>query len=411
MKRFYSIFLTALSVIILSWCLPWLYSLIFPAGINDAFVAWSPISNAFVVSEPAETGGKISIIDNNGNILEAINKDQRDSVLPQIYFNQLIAKGQFPDSIKGIEISIPLLKNTQWVFNSLPRDLNRVNSDVYLMMESMPERFDLEDPEVVFRVNDKGIEFVNMATNSVDINKTRRFNEIFTQREFAYPIKAAHANITTRKAYDEGYLIADANGSIYHLKMQAGRPYMAKVAKPDSVKATHLFMLEKTDSRQLGIVCDSMHNLYVLEKDGYKLNQLPIGKLDPEKQKFSIVKNIFNWVVKINDDNGVRWIAFDSNDYSLLGEYGYNYSETMQEKISSFIFPFRISFTSISDCYAKPRIESISPNSLFLNILLAVVMAFILRRKNKGLKTISINIITILIFGIFAFIPLLLIKE
>ncbi len=410
MKKAYSIFLIAAGIIILSWFLPWLYSIIFPASVNDPFIAWSPVNDSFIVSEPAEKGGAIYAVDELGEASRKYSKEDRDSLLPQIYFNQLVAHDKLPDSIDGKEITIPALKHSQWVFSSLPRDLNKVGAKVYLMMESMPARFELEDPEVVFRIKDNSrIEFIDIATNTVNANKTKRFNEIFTRNGINYPIKSASADITTRKPYDEGYLMADDNGEIYHVKMQAGRPFMVKINKPDSIIARHLFIMEESDARQLGIVSDENHNMYVIEKDGYKLIQLPVGKIDPEKSKLSIVKNMFNWVVKINDDNATRWIALDSDDYSLLGQYSLPYPTLAVETAASYIFPFELTFTSVSDCVAKPRLSGFSINAIYLNIILAVIMLLLL--KGRSSKILIPSAAATLIFGIFAFIPLILTKE
>lgn len=410
MKKIYKIFLAALGIIVLSWFLPWLYSLIFPVGAYDPFVAWSPISDSFIVTDSHEEDGHIYSVDAEGNPVADFTRNQRDSLLPQIYFNQLVAREQLPDTIKGQEVTIPGLRHSQWVFTSLQRDLNKVGAKIYMMMESMPERFELEDPEVVFRVNgNSALEFIDIATNTTDESKTRRFNEIFDRQGFVYPIKSASANVTTRKAYDEGYLMADANGDIYHVKMQASRPSMVKVNKPDSIVAAHVFILENMDTRPIGLVSDEANDLYVLEKNGYKLVKLPIGKIDPTEEKFTIIKNQFNWVFKINDGKGVRWVAIDSGDYSKLGEYAYCYPRQLSETVASFIFPFELSFTSVSDCYAKPRITDISTNAIILNIVLALATVAILRRKPR--KCIAANSVVVLIFGIFAFIPITLLNE
>ena len=406
MKKCYITFLSLLSILVLSWFLPWLYSIIFPVGANDPFVAWSPVNNSFIITETADGGGNIHGIDNASRY----TKEERDSLLPQIYYTQLAAREKMPDSIKGYEITIPVFKHSQWVFTSSPRDINKVNAKVYLMMESMPERFELEDPDVVFRVNgNNDVEFIDILSNKTDLGKTRRFNDIFNRNGFKFPIKSASANVTTRKQYDEGYLLADNSGKLYHLKMQAGRPSMVKIDAPDSIIAEHVFIMENADNRHLGLVIDSQNNLYTVEKERHNLVNLPVGKIDPENQKFSIVKNLFNWVVKINEEDGVRWIALDSDNYSVLGEYYRQYPESPILRAASFIFPFQLSFTSVYDCVAKPRFSDFSANAIFLNIILAAAIIVIYRRRNK--KFIAINAVTVLIFGIFAFIPLLIINE
>lgn len=405
MKRLYYIFIIAAGIAVLSWFLPWLYSLVFPVATKDAFVAYSPINGSFIISENNDSGTDIYDLEADGHTpRNRYTKNERDSLLPQIYFNQLIGRDKLPDSINGKEVTVSLLKQSQWIFNSIPRNINRRNPDVFLMMESMPERFDLEDPKVVFRLDGK-IEFIDIATNSTDKVKTDRFNEILNKSGFKYPVKSFNANITSRKPYDEGYLLADADGDIFHMKMQAGRPYLRKVSKPDSVIAEHVFILENIDRRPLGLVVDSENNLYILEKEGYKLIKLPVGKVNPSREKITVLKNMFNWVVKISDEKQSRWVAFESDDYKPLGEYCVKYPEYASDKIKQYIFPYSLTFTSIDDCFVRPHISDISWYAIFINIILAGILIF----KNRRFDI--VKTITTLVFGIFAFIPFIIIKH
>lgn len=408
MKTVYQIILTALSVLILSWFLPWIYGLIFPVGVTDPFVAYSPITDSFIVSEAG--GGDIYAVDATGNpVGETLTKEDRDSLLPHIYYTQLMAHDRMPDSVSGKEVSVPVFKQSQWVFSSTPRDLNKVAPGVNLMMESMPARIDLVDPEMVFRFKKDKVEFIDITTNRVNADRSRRFTEIFADRGFSYPVKTLSANITTRKPYDEGYLMADNKGDIFHVKMQAGRPYMVKVSKPDSVMSEHLFILENVDRRQLGLVGDAAHNLYVLEREGYRLIPLQVGKVDPGRDRVSVVKNLFNWVVKISGSGGSRWVALDSDSYEPLGVYVVDYPRSMTERVAGYIFPFELSFTDLSDCLARPRVEFFSWHVIFLNVALSLIMLFIYRRQRLGL-VITASCAT-LIFGIFSFIPFIILRN
>ena len=285
-------------------------------------------------------------------------------------------------------------------------------ADVYLIMESMPARIDLEDPKEVFRFRDGQVEFIEMETNEVNPGRSRRFTEIFNDRGFVLPMKSYSANITSRKPYDEGYLMVDANGSLFHMKMQAGRPYMTKIRKPDSISAAHVFIMENVDKRSLGFMSDENHNLYMIEREGYRLCHLPVGKVDPEKDRISVVKNLFNMIVRISNDEGTRWTALDSGDYSRLVGYEKESEINTVAKIGSYIFPYTLSFTSISDCYAKPRIESLSLSALFLNFVLTVIIFVVYRwRRSEKVCSLVVAALVTVVFGIFSFIPFLIIKN
>lgn len=413
MKKAYNILLIALGIVVLSWFLPWLYSIVFPSAASDPFIAYSPVNDRMIVSETGDDKNlAIYSLDADGNREEgSYTKEQRDSLLPQIYYTQLMAREALLDTIAGIEVGVAAFKHSQWVFSALPRDINKVMPEVYLMMESMPARIDLEDPKEVFRFRDGKVEFIDMETNAVIEGRSKRFTDIFNERGFALPMRAYSANITSRKPYDEGYLMVDANGDLYHTKMQAGRPYMMKVNKPDSVNVAHVYIMENIDTRHHGIISDENHNLYVLERAGYRLIPLPVGKVDPEKEKISIVKNIFNWVVKVTGPEGVRWTALDSDDYHRLASYSKTYTESASQKAATYIFPYELSFTSVSDCYASPRFEYFSWHAIFLNVVLAVILFVVYRRRGRVAPCIAACSVITLIFGIFAFIPLMIVKN
>lgn len=403
--------LISLCVIVLSWFLPWLYSIVFPTGGSDPFVAYSPVSNRFIVSKNSADGKtRIYALTPDGQPFGDYTKEERDSLLPQVYFNQLMAHEKLPDSINGTEVSVQILKHNQWYFSSLPRDINKVQPDVCLIMESMPERFDLEDAKEVFTLDGK-VEFTDMATNSVNEARSRRFNDVFADRGFEYPLKSRSANITTRKPYDEGYLMVDAGGDIYHMKMQAGRPYMTKVKKTDSIKAAHVFIMENPETRHLGLVTDEANRMYVLERDGYRLVELPVGAVDPTIDRISIVKDLFNWVVKLSNDRGARWYAIDSDNYSLRASYAISYPESDRRRAASYLFPFQLTFTEISDCFAFPRILYVSPRALYLNIVLAVVLAVIIRRRKTALTPAIVCVGLTCVLGLFSFIPMTIIRD
>lgn len=413
MKKAYNILLTILCIIVLSWFLPWLYSIVFPVGTSDPFLAYSPVSRQFILSE---TGGEknpvICAVEADGTLGERrFTKEQRDSLLPQIYFTQLMAREQLPDSIDGVELTVSALKHGQWVFSSLPRDINKVQPKVYLMMESMPERLDLEDPTEVFRFRDGEVEFIDMATNSRVDGRTRRFTEIFKERGFKLPVRSSSANITSRKPYDEGYLLADAEGDLYHLKMQAGRPYMMKVRMADSIRAKHVFMMENVETRHLGLMTDENDNLYVVEREGYSICPLAVGKFDPTKERLTIVKTLFNWVVKISDSEGVRWIALDAVDYRPLASYSKPYGTAGSQKVAAFIFPYELSFTAFTDCYVYPRIGNLSVKAIFLNFALALIIFAVGRPCRKPVGCRAVSLVVTLVCGIFAFIPFMVIKD
>ncbi len=409
MKKAYQIVVIFLSATILAWFLPWLYAIAFPVSLNDPFVAFSPVSESFIVSEN-DGSGKIFEFSGHGG-RRAFSREQRDSLLPHIYLNQLLGRGHMPDSVAGMPVSVHDLKQAQWVFTSLPRDVNRVAPTVYLLMESMPARFELEDPQKYFHIVGRRVEVADIETGEVDEISSERFTKLFEQRRFKFPIAFADADITARKPYDEGYMLVDANGDLYHLKMQVGRPYLVKVALPAGVKARYAFIMENVDRRQLALFTDTENNLYAVEHEGYRILKLPVGSFDPVKERMTIVKNLFNWVVKISDGKSTRWVALASDSHALLGSCERDATVSHAQEVSGFIFPFRLSFVSVDDCYVKPRIDSFSWKAAGLDIVLALIIGLVMKHRGRSVRKNCLAVLFTVVAGIFAAIPLLIIKN
>ncbi len=94
MKKIYIIMLYATAVVALAWFLPWLYGMLLPEGVSDPFVSYSPVSDTFVVTEGLGADLRIFTIGRDGKVVDDnLTKEQRDSLLPQVYFNQLTARG------------------------------------------------------------------------------------------------------------------------------------------------------------------------------------------------------------------------------------------------------------------------------------------------------------------------------
>lgn len=396
MKLGYKILVYAFGVVSLAWFLPWLYSLAFPSPSADPFVAYSPIAEAFVISENGDNPS-IRIDGLEGEY----TKDQRDSLLPQIYFTQLAAREKLADTIAGKEVNLPILKHTQWVFTSLPMDINKKQPSWRLMMESMPKRYDLEDPTEAFTLENDAVEFVTMADNQPNDKRSQRFTKAFADKGFAYPASHMSANITARKPYDDGYLMVDSDGKLFHVKMRAGTPYVAKVDMP--VKAKYAFIQENVDRRVLGLVFDENDNLYALERDGYRLLPMHIA-FSPAECRVSVMANLFNIVVRSRDNKGIDWWAVDTDTFELLGHYRYDYPTSAADKAAEWIFPFRISFTDVDDSYAYPRVTDFSPKALYLGLVLAVITMLMCRRRRLGKAATIALFAGSFIFGIYFFI-------
>lgn len=367
MNKFAKIIFWCTVGITLLWFLPWIYALCTPSATDDPFYGFSPVSNDWVSSKDT-------------------NKSLRDSLLPQLYYRQLLADDRLPDSLCGKELSAHNLRTHEVVFTVAPREIVARKPRVWMMMESMPKTVDLEDPKEVFRFTDDGrMEFVDIATNAINPSRSKRFTETLRARGFAFPAKYLSANVTSRKAYDEGYLMVDADGKVFHVKQQVGRPYVAAVKLPDSVRARYAFIWEQPDCDLLGMIVDESDRPWIIEHDGYRAIPFPdgAGTFDPEAESATVMGNLFNLTCRFSTSEGSRWVAIDADDYRLLDTLTYRRPRPRAAEVADYLFPVVLNYTSTTDSLAYPRLERVSAKALPLWLLIAAAVGFLVWRRRK----------------------------
>ncbi len=392
MKRLYNIILAIFVFEAIGWVLPRLVDLLFPDSPKDPFVNYSSVVDRFIISEQQPDDLPTDIFDNDpatGVRLNTYTTDQRDSLLPEIYANQLIKRNAMPDSLRGIAIDPSLIRRFRWIFNIQPSDVNRFSPAVYPLMESMPVRFDLEDPKYAFTLDDGRIRIFDIETMTDDAAKTARFDRMLKDRGFQFPPAEAVANITTRKPYDSGYLIIDAIGDVYHLKMQAARPAIARIPHPDGLTASHVFVTEYGDKDFLGFVQMSDNTLWGIDFDEYSLIPLPIDRVDLAVDRFYILRGIATWTAKINSADSVRWIAVDAADYSPLTTYSRPVEPTRAEKIAGWVVPYRFSFTSDYSKRVAPHFSLGSAKAILIWSAILILILTFKYAKMKKIKSIT----------------------
>lgn len=415
MTKFSKILLLAVATAVLSWFLPWIYALLTPSASGDPFCSFSPVSGKWIVSRSAN-GEKpvicqVDPFSANPDEGDQITVAQRDSLVPQLYYRQLLSHDLLPDTIAGKEVSAHTLKTHELFFTGSPRDINKRLPGVWLMMESMPVRVDLSDPEEAFRFTPDGIEFLKIADNTVNADRSCRFTDALKSKGFNFPATDLSGNPSSKKPYDEGYLMVDSNGKVFHVKQQAGRPFVSRVMLPDSVTASKVFIWEESDRSLLGMVVAADGSPYIIRAEGHQALPLPGDdvKVYPREESVMAMGSLFNFVLRLSGKNATRWRAFDAETLEPVGALDFPKEKPMSSRVARYIFPFTLAFTSAYDSLAYPRIANISTRALPLNIALSLMLLFIgMRRKDSAMKWGALATVP---FGIFSFLPLLLLHD
>lgn len=352
MLRFSKILFYTTLVLLLVWQLPWCYNFLTSKPTKAPFVLYSSVLGDFILTGN-EDGTGIKRRDLSGN---EYTQREVDSLLPTFYYRQLMTDERFPDTLQGVPLTVRALQQENFNFRITPSDVNHPYIPLYPLLESMSGRVDLTMPDDVFRITKQGIEFIEMANNTVKEEKSRQFTEALLKKGFTFPSTAIAGNPTTRKEYDEGYLVLDANARLFHLKRTKDRPYVRAIDLPEGLQIKHLFLTEFRNKRSLGFLVDVNHQFYVLETKTYDVQKVSIRAYNPEADAITIFGNMFDWTVRITGAEQDEFYALAADDYSLIKKYEPQKPEkSLAQKVGAYLFPLRLSFTSSLDKYVKPR--------------------------------------------------------
>lgn len=326
-----------LAALLLAWLLPWCYAFVFASPSWSPFTLYSCVTHGFA-SVDFDRENNVAGRDLQGN---TYTQQQFDSILPTFYYRQLAAEGRFPSEIEGVAVESRDVERTNFMFRTSPGEINRRRPTVYQLLESMPDRIDLEPATDVFRITGEGIEFVDMETNTIDQKKSAAFTKVLRDKGFSFPARVVSGNPSTRKRYDNGYLLVDDALRVYHMKQVRGRPFVRRTDVADSLQIGQIFVTEFADRKSLGFLVDSEKRFYTLGAEDYKLHEIPVGKFGPTRENMMIIGDMFYWTVTIQGAESKRYVAVNARDYSLADEYRPEEKPQAWAEYAKYLFPLR----------------------------------------------------------------------
>lgn len=342
MLRISKILLAITIALLAIWQLPWCYAFFNASADSVPFTLYSGIYGDFV-SIKTDAHKKIIGVAADG---KEFSREEADSLLPFFYVRQLVTDGRLPDTIQGYPVTPRAIQMTNFMFRSSPSELNKPVVELYPLLESLSKRVDLEMSDDVFRITNEGIEFVKMEGNTINTAKSKTFTQALLNKGFVFPSRAIAGNPTVKKDYDEGYLIVDNEGKLFHMKKVKERPYVRYISLPDSLEIKYLFLNEFKDKKTLAFIVDSNNMLYVLNNSTYQLFSTGITDCDLDQYNLTIIGNMADWTVWLAKDNCCEYYAIDVDNYNIM--------KKMTKTIDAPSF-FGLHFTSGKDRFVYPR--------------------------------------------------------
>ena len=344
MKRIATILLYITVALLIAWQIPWWYNYLRADASREPFTIYSQLLGDFIVTGHDE--GAITYRSGKGM---QYSREEVDSLLPTFYYRQLLTDGRLPDTLYGEAVTPQLIQRGAVTFRCSPRTLSAPAVALSPLLESASRRVKLEMPEDLFRITDQAIEFVDMQSNQLDKAKSANYTKLFQEKGFAFPAQRVAGNATAQKEYDNGYLLIDQQGKLFHLKQMAGKPYLRAIDLPEGVEAAEAFVWELPSRRHIGLVSTRDHQLYLIEREGYRPCRLEIPSWDPLREDLTIIGNdLDSYTLKVSTADATSYYALDATSYTLLSSLQVDHPERAMPGLH---------FTSRLDGWVKPRLD------------------------------------------------------
>lgn len=337
MKKYGQIFLIVSAAALLLWVVPWLYNLITLKSYSTPFTLYSCTLHDFASLDRSEGRG-FEFVDTRGN-------RYGDEAQPMFYASVLASRGALPDTLEGRKVTLEEIEYNAVIASSDPKDVNRTVPPVYLLLESVPERLELKDPEDALINRAHSLDIVEMATNRLREQKTALLNEELRKYGFEHPARLFAGKPSHRKAYDEGYLVTDAGNRLFQLKQVNDTVTVRYFPQADGLGLKFLLITEFDNHATLGYLVDRDNRLHMLRPDGEVIKTEVT--FVPEKEDLLVVGDMFYYTVKTSTERGEHFWALRSSDFSLVDTLDRPYPR-------EWTLP-GLSFTSSGDSWVKPR--------------------------------------------------------
>ncbi len=393
--RIIAILLTAVAACVV---LPMIFNMFFSPHSEHHDVTYSELLNDFIRSdyEYHNENGKLSMtsiyIDSKGN---RYTSAQADSLCPLDNASQLAYEDNFPDSICGKAVTAKDAGDAKFQMNVSGRrpGLFYGLSELKDRKSAVSSKYETTD---LFRINKHGIEFIDAASNSVNVQKSAAFNSALKNLGFEAPAAIWWSPSDRTEFEKTGYFVIDNKGELFNLAMENREPAVSQVALPDGKKISTVNFSNRPEF--LAIVVAEDGSFYVLDHDR-RYHRLPVPSVKGTSATLQANLMFLTFIVYGDEETSYNVMDWDyrpvkSTSVKVKKEI------SLREEIASYVFPVMI----YQNATRGIRIVWSNPlHFIWLNLVLVALTYFIRRRNGYPVKDIFsiIDLVIVLLFGIF----------
>ncbi|VVS94578.1 DUF4857 domain-containing protein [Desulfoluna spongiiphila] len=301
------------------------------------FILYSSPLKTFLVRDRDKDTGQPRMTDLSG---KEYTRKEFETALPMFFYKDLAAWGCLPESVDGVKVTYKKVAMNRQVLSLRPRTLSSPVVPLYPLYESASGFTQLEEPDSMFRVTG-AFEFVDAETNAVDENRSARFTGALAGKGFVFPAQGIFGNPTARKPFDEGYFITDAKGSLFHLKMVGGNPWVKNTGLAPSSGIRYIGMDENPRREFYGLMIEGNGTASLLSWDTYTPTVLPLKGYDPDTMSLAVYCDLLKRSFVVTDKKAVRvWVT--DRQYRPTASHTYLLAEKKGRELMKRLFPLRV---------------------------------------------------------------------
>ena len=416
MKLAARIFLLLTGTLLLAHYLPSGFWLIADQRQRVPMVFYSCIEKGFLLFHSEQ--GEIKRTDTAGKDYE---REDFERLLPLDNYLQLYKDGRMPKEIDGIAITPEKLRRERVNVRLKPEVLDSPGVALTPLLESDSGRVRLEMPDDFMRLGST-IEFINVKSNQIVVEKSVKFRNAFAAAGFVFPVNLVGGNPSTLKPYDEGYYLTDATGAIFRLHRVRGEPAIQRltdiVAPEEKVRWAELrpryLHVQEQDNREVRLLIIGQNgDAHVVVGKDYRLIRLPLKQFDPTTMQLTLRGDLLNRLVTVSSPEYVEAVAL-TRDYEFVDRY----TETLAAratrptgKLAATLFPATLDFEAENTGFLGFRFTAGSRWALWLNAVWVIVLiCWLLLRKQPLVRRVP-ELLAVAAGGVFGFIMVFLIPR
>ncbi len=422
-----------LSISVLSWAMPMLYTTLFVKDVPKTQMFYSAIDKKFIYTEQILVRDIKAEEKSQGHHADIIYKDEDDNYytrlefeakIPFIYYRNMEMRGLLPLHIDGKTFDRAAIQKARRVFEIPARRLDdKIYAEgIYPLLESNPDQVALVLPADRFRMTNTALQFIDSDHNAVDPVRTKQYTNALLDKGFVFPSQGLWGNFTTFKPYDGGIFIVDAHGKTFHILRYNDTPKVEAVPFPSDIVPKKIIISEAADKQLYGLVLDTEDRLYILHTKDYALTYMPTPAYTPDTMDIKVIMDPLHITLVYADHVHTHSVVYNNTIANTAGvalnsvrEYTHSMAKaetTPHSVLYGILFPFTISFSAENSTLGVFNLLLSTyyvPFGLLLNVVLALVYMLYYRRQHYS--TSMAQQVCIVIFGIYVLIPMLLMVQ